>query len=165
MELHIKPVSKNDAQEFILWRYEPPYDVYNIINDPTNSDKIREHIHYFVDPTINCHVITDTNGDLLGFVTFGTDGQVPGGNYNAEALDIGMGIRPDLTGQGQGHAFITAAINFAVKTYEPTMLRTTVATFNTRAQRLCLRAGFTIVDEFVATTWTKKPFYILTKTV
>lgn len=165
MELFINPVTEKDVQTFVLWRYEPPYDVYNVIDDPTNNEKMQEQIRYFLDPAVNCHVITDTSSDPLGFITFGADGQVPGGDYSADALDIGMGIRPDLTGQGQGHEFITAAINFAMKTYQPTMLRTTVATFNTRAQRLCLRAGFTIIDEFVATTWTKKPFYVLIKTL
>ncbi len=165
MELFVKPVTEKDAQAFVLWRYESPYDVYNVIDDPTNREKINEQIDYFLDPTVNCHVITNPNGDLLGFITFGADGQVPGGDYSAEALDIGMGIRPELTGQGQGHAFISAAIEFAFNAYQPTMLRTTVATFNKRAQRLCLRAGFTIVDEFVATSWTKKTFYILTKTL
>ncbi len=165
MELQVKPVNIEDAQKFVLWRYEPPYAVYNVIDDPADNEQIKEQIDYFLDPAVNCHVITDRNNDLLGLITFGADGQVPGGDYSAEALDIGMGIRPDLTGQGRGNAFITAAIDFAVKAYQPTMLRTTVATFNKRAQRLCLRAGFTIVDEFVATTWTKKPFYILTKTL
>ncbi len=165
MELLVKSVTKSDIQEFVLWRYEEPYDVYNVIDDPGDSQKIQEQAGYFMDPAINCHVIKNTDGELLGFVTFGKDGQVPGGDYSADALDIGMGIRPDLTGKGLGHTFITAAINFAIKTYQPAMLRTTVADFNKRAQRLCLRAGFVIVDEFVATTWTKKPFYILTKTL
>lgn len=58
------------------------------------------------------------------------------------ALDIGLGLRPDLTGQGHGSEYINAVIDFIQPTYPPGRLRVTIAEFNTRALRVWEKAGF-----------------------
>ena len=60
----------------------------------------------------------------------------PGGDYSASALDIGLGLHPDLVGQGYGGAFIEAILAFATQTFTPEALRLTVAAFNHRARQL-----------------------------
>ena len=143
MEISFRPVSKEDVQKFYFWRYEPPYDIYN-----EGGDLSDEELAYFLDPQIRCHAMFDGTNTLIAYCTFGADGQVPGGDYKADALDIGMGVRPDLTGQGKGVDYAQAAINFALDTYAPHALRVTIATFNERAQKVWQKAGFVEIDRF-----------------
>ena len=83
---------------------------------------------------------------LAGFVCFGAEAQVSGardaGLYVADALDIGLGLRPDLTGHGLGDAFVAACLDHARRTRHPRSLRLAVAEFNQRAIRVYERAGF-----------------------
>ncbi|MDQ2672203.1 MAG: GNAT family N-acetyltransferase, partial [Actinomycetota bacterium] len=72
---------------------------------------------------------------------FGEDAQVASGKrfglYEAEpALDVGLGMRPDLTGRGLGEEFVYAGLRFARETYSPPAFRLTVAAFNRRAIRV-----------------------------
>jgi ribosomal-protein-alanine N-acetyltransferase len=67
---------------------------------------------------------------------------------NDDALDIGVGMRPDLTGHGKGLSFVRAVFDFARRTYTTTTYRVTIAAFNLRAQRLCLALGFRAVARF-----------------
>lgn len=141
--MQIVPINAAQVQAFLRWRYEPPYEVYNFDADADDSSP-----DYFLDPAIACHALLDETGEMVGFCTFGKDGQVPGGDYSADALDIGMGMRPDLTGQGHGAAFRDAVIDFALHTFAPTMLRVTIANFNERAKRVWEGAGFEAVQRF-----------------
>jgi RimJ/RimL family protein N-acetyltransferase len=75
---------------------------------------------------------------------------VSGGDYRSAALDIGMGVRPDLTGRGTGASFAAAVIDFALKSFVPPALRVTVAAFNLRAQRVWIKNGFQATQSFVS---------------
>ena len=77
------------------------------------------------------------------------EGQVSGGHYSAEALDIGMGIRPDLIGQGRGKLYARAVARYGTNRYGANQLRVTIAAFNQRAQRVWRQLGFEQVEKFV----------------
>src|SRR5256885_14249316 len=78
------------AAEIVTWRYPPPYDCY----DMTGTDPA-----VLASPASGFFALTGDSG-LIGFRSFGNDGRVPGGGYDAPALDTGGGLRPDLTGRG-----------------------------------------------------------------
>ena len=137
MNLSFRSMDETSARETITWRYEPPYDFYN--PDP---DKAEETVQWFLDPNNAYYAITDDAGKLVGYCCFGIDARVPGGDYNADSLDIGLGMRPDLTGQGRGTDFFAAIMDFARRTFEPQALRITVAAFNRRAMRVYEKTGF-----------------------
>ena len=61
-----------------------------------------------------------------------------GGN----TLDIGLGMRPDLTGKGAGQSFVKKGIEFAMQNFRPETLRLSVATFNKRAISVYEKEGF-----------------------
>lgn len=143
MRLHFKPMNEADARVAANWRYEPPYDRYNF-----DSADIEELVPFFADPGNAYYSISDDAGELIAFCCFGFEGRVPGGDYSRDALDLGLGVRPDLTGQGRGPAFVAALIDFAQRTFAPSTLRVTVAEFNGRALRVWERAGFTPVQRF-----------------
>ena len=155
MQLSIQPINRAFALEICGWRYESPYDIYNWGSPPD-----KETLRYILDPTFAFHAIVDAEGELAGFCSFGVDGQVPGGDYSVDALDIGMGVRPDLTGRGLGTTFATSVVDFASRQYAPQQLRVTIATFNKRAQRVWEKLGFKKVSEFHSEK-SNVPFVIL----
>lgn len=145
------------AQTIAEWQYEPPYDRYTI--EPADRAEVAA---FFTDPHNAYYTMRDDAGELHAFCCFGFDARVPGGNYSAEALDLGMGVRPDLTGQGRGASFATALCDFAQQHYAPAALRVTVAAFNERALRVWRGIGFVEVQRFLRLR-DSAPFVILVR--
>ena len=143
MNVSFRRVTNEHVQKFLAWRYPPPYDVYNLDAEPSSAE-----IAYSLDPQYQYHVMLDDAGAVLAFCSFGADGRVPGGDYSDDALDIGMGLRPDLTGQGRGIDYVQRVIGFALDMYAPNALRVTIAAFNQRAQTVWKKAGFVEVSRF-----------------
>ncbi len=129
-------------REFAAWRHDPPYDVYNI------TQPVDEAVGYFL--RIGTHVI-DRAGELAAFFTFGSDARVPGGDYSVAALDVGLGVKPALTGRGLGRSFVKAVVQFAAATTADP-LRVTIAGGNQRAQRVWLDNGFAETQRFSSDT-------------
>jgi len=136
-------MNKVNARAILNWRYDAPYDLYN-----PDSDNVEEDVQAFLDPKNAYYTITDRHGDLVAYCCFGPDAQVQGGDYTTAALDIGLGMRPDLTSQGHGLTYVNAVLDFARRTFTPTALRITVAEFNKRALRVWEKAGFRPVQTF-----------------
>jgi [ribosomal protein S18]-alanine N-acetyltransferase len=128
------------AADIVTWRYPPPYDCY----DMTDADP-----GVLASQDGGFFALIDGTG-LIGFRSFGPDGQVPGGVYDDSALDIGGGLRPDLTGQGRGREAIQTGLDFGQREFDPAAFRVTVATFNIRAQRVVAALGFRTIGSFRA---------------
>ena len=143
------------ARAILGWRYDPPYDIYNLA-----SDDVESVVQSMMDPQNAYFSITDEKGELAAYCCFGREGQVPGGDYSRDALDIGMGVRPELTGRGLGHEFVDSVLDFAGTTFALCVYRVTVAEFNERALRVWEKAGFQRVDRFQRDR-DKRPFIIL----
>jgi ribosomal-protein-alanine N-acetyltransferase len=157
MAFAFRLADEGTVRAFLEWRYEPPYDIYN--PDP---ETLEEEVQYFLDPQVTCYGMWNEQGELAAYCTFGQDGQVPGGDYGEEGLDIGLGVRPDLTGQGQGIGYVEAVVDFAWRSFAPRALRVTVAEFNARAQRVWKKAGFRKVQRFERDP-DGLPFVVLTR--
>lgn len=155
MNLSIQPLTQTQIHEFIGWQYDGPYAMYSM-----NDENEAELVPFFSDPANGYFAIVDETNLLLGFCNFGADAQVPGGNYSADAIDVGIGMRPDLTGQGQGAGYAQVVFEFAENEYPGQPFRATIAEFNKRAQRVCIKHGFEAVDRFERTK-DKRPFLIL----
>ena len=139
-KFQIVSLSKVHALEIFRWRYPLPYDFYN----PPESN----NPELLLDTTFQFHAIVDDNNQFLGFCSFGIDGQVSGGNYSMPAIDIGLGMKPSLTGQGFGSSFFKAILDFAINNYEAEIVRLSVANFNQRALSLYKNFGFQAQQTF-----------------
>jgi RimJ/RimL family protein N-acetyltransferase len=101
-------MNEEDTREIAAWRYEAPYDFYDMTNDPEGLEKLlgppeRRRGYYAV----------LSGGELVGFFCYGLGGQLPGFDYPGDGcIDIGLGLRPDLTGKGLGLKFIRAGLQF-----------------------------------------------------
>jgi len=140
--VRIVPMTEAFAADIATWRYPAPYDCY----DMTDVDQA-----FLVDPESGFFALTD-NDALIGYRSFGADGQVPGGTYDSSALDTGGGLRPELTGQGLGRRAISTGLDFGRERFSPGAFRVTVASFNARALRVVEALGFGATDRFEATT-------------
>jgi len=157
MSFIFRPLDEISAETILHWKYEPPYDIYNLAS-PEPEDALR----YLLDPQNAFYGVYGRQGQLEAFCSFGPDGQVTGGEYGTPALDIGLGVRPDLTGQGHGSECVNAVINFAASTYAPKQLRVTIAAFNGRARRVWEKAGFQVIQKFRG-GWENTDFVIMMK--
>ncbi len=57
-------------------------------------------------------------------------------------------MRPDLTSRGLASELLPQVAALAQNLFQPSQLRTAVATFNERSLALCHKAGFTAVRDF-----------------
>jgi [ribosomal protein S18]-alanine N-acetyltransferase len=134
-----KKRAEEDAHQIASWHYPPPYDFYDMDQDP-------EDLAELLDPQTwqepNYSVFNEEN-ELVGFFDFKPDGQT---------VEVGLGLRPDLTGRGLGRAFITAGLTFGQELFSVEVWSLRVATFNTRAIRLYEHAGFTRLNTFLQHT-------------
>lgn len=92
--------------------------------------------------------------NLVGYFCYGESAQVPAGRaqglYPEGWVDIGLAMRPDLTGRGKGLRFFRAGLAHTVRLFPGISQRLTVATFNQRAKKVYERAGFIPGPQFAA---------------
>ena len=154
-----RPVTPVYGREIIGWRYPDQHAFYN--TDPAYAD---EDLAALLDPSHHHHTVHDAAGRLCGFCCFGRDARVPGGDYaDREALDIGLGMHPDLVGHGHSGPFLAAILDFARAEYASPRFRATVAGFNQRSRRMFEKAGFGIVDRFLCDSAPPVEFVILVR--
>jgi RimJ/RimL family protein N-acetyltransferase len=125
----IEPLTDAEAAQLAAWRYQPPYDFYDGDADPGDLAELldpgRRGDRYWA--------ARDDAGTMFGFYYFAV---------RAKAVEIGLGLRPDLVGQGRGHEFFLDGVAFAHERFGEPGLLLNVAAFNARAIKVYERAGF-----------------------
>lgn len=137
------PMDEGDARAVLAWRYAEPYDFYNA--DPADS---AHDLKNLVEPANSYYSVKDGRAELVAYCCFGPEARVAGGVYGPGALDVGGGLRPDLTGAGLGPAWLRAVVAFGGRRFAPPAFRATVAAWNRRALVVCERAGFEVAGSF-----------------
>ena len=66
-------------------------------------------------------------------------------DWQGNVVDVGIGLRPELTGHGLGESFLRAQLDYATSQWSPATFRLFVAAWNGRAIRLYERLGFSEV--------------------
>jgi len=135
-----QPMTQKEAVHITeQWHYEGEYSFYDVAAD-------KEDMEEFLDSEQregkSFSVYYD--GSLIGFFSFNKP--EPG------VVDIGLGMRPDLTGKGQGKSFLEEGIDFARNSFVPQKMTLSVATFNERAIKVYERVGFKKIKTFMQDT-------------
>ncbi|MGG2063728.1 GNAT family N-acetyltransferase [Bacillus sp. S14(2024)] len=136
MDIHV--LTSGEAEEINVWQYDEPYELYSFTGAPETLEELLDGTYYGV---------RNEHNELIGYFCFGDNAQVPGGRdaklYTGECVvDIGLGIKPALTGKGLGISFLQAGLQFAKEQFGPEKIRLSVAAFNERAIHLYMKAGF-----------------------
>lgn len=141
--LQFAPLQRVHADAIVQWCYPRPFEIYNTLperREAATQDLLRPEYCYFA--------VLDDRGLLIAHCCLGADARVAGGDYSADALDLGVGLRPDLTGRGLGRHVIAAAMCHAIGRFQPERFRVTIASFNQRARRVCTTLGFRHENRF-----------------
>lgn len=139
----LKPMTDEAAREIAAWQYTGEYAQFNVAPDDV-EDAVRDYL----DPALDYHAVWHPVYGLAAFCCYGEEAQVPGGDYDEEAIDLGLGLRPDLLGRGLSGMIFEAAM--ANRSNEGRPLRATVAAFNLRSLRMLEKAGFVERRSFTA---------------
>jgi len=129
MDYHITPMTAVFAQVIAGWHYEGEYRFYDADQDPEDLEEL-------LDPESwpeTFFAVLNADQTLVGYFIFG---------HSEDAVEIGLGLAPEYTGQGLGLAFVNAGLEFARQRFQPKIFRLKVATFNQRAIRVYRQAGF-----------------------
>ena len=128
-------MSEEEAEEVISWRYPGEYSFYDMERDVEDMAELRAgHVR----ETKYFSALED--GELIGFFDFVVYGDV---------VEVGLGLRPDLTGKGLGARFLEQGLAFARECFRPQRFRLRVAKFNERAIEVYRRAGFVVERDYV----------------
>lgn len=129
LAVSFRVMSQADAVEISGWHYQPPYDFYDATAD---ADDLAE----LLDPKLragNYLAAVDRGGAVVAFAQLVAE---------AGTVDVGLGLRPDLTGRGLGAAFLESVLSEARSRHAPQRFTLSVAAFNRRAIVVYERAGF-----------------------
>jgi RimJ/RimL family protein N-acetyltransferase len=124
----LRPLTAEQGEVMAQWRYPGPWAVYDVTGP--------------LDPAEGFWAVLDERGDVAGYACFGFEARVPGLNERPGVLDVGVGMRPDLTGQGLGRAFAEAVLTHGHAISGVGRLRAVVQEWNTRGRRLLTGLGF-----------------------
>jgi len=135
-EFAIRPMTAADASAVTAWRYPDEYSFYNADADLDDLAELLDPSEwgrrYFAADELDGHT-------LAGLLVVKLTGSV---------AEIGLGLRPDLTGQGLGESFLRACLRFASAALGAQRYTLAVAAFNRRAIAVYERAGFVEVERF-----------------
>jgi [ribosomal protein S18]-alanine N-acetyltransferase len=154
VDVMFEATTPETARALATWRYPAPYDTYDVGDEPAAlAEMLDARSPWFV--AFASDSAAGTDGAPIGYCCFGTSAEVGWEGdprlWTTEdgALSVGLGLRPDLTGQRLGLPFFEAVLAFAAKRFSPTVFRLFVLSFNQRAIRVYERAGFRRVGERV----------------
>ncbi|WP_394172805.1 GNAT family N-acetyltransferase [Guptibacillus hwajinpoensis] len=153
---HIQPMTLETAKEIQTWTYQEPYSLYSFSEDNEVLEELMD----------GSYVSVWNEEKLFGYFCFGQSARVPSGVnagvYEEDRLDIGLGIRPNETGKGNGRLFLQTGLHYAAERFGAKDFRLTVASFNDRARKVYEREGFKSHRSFVnRTTSSEVPFEVM----
>jgi ribosomal-protein-alanine N-acetyltransferase len=138
MQFRFELMNETYAHTIANWHYEGIYAFYDMDQDIEDLEELLDPHNW----TGKYCAVVDERGELVGFFCF---------EKEDDAVVIGLGLKPDYTGEGLGQAFVEAGLEYAKQRFDPVRFRLSVATFNRRAIRVYEKVGFkpdgTFIDE------------------
>jgi [ribosomal protein S18]-alanine N-acetyltransferase len=125
--MKVRPLTETDSEAIATWHYPGRYKTYEV------SERLTAEAGFWA---------VDHEAALVGYCCFGHEARVPGAVEEADTLDVGYGMRPDLMGHGLGREFVGAILDFAVGRFSPKRLRLLILDWNDRSRRVANALGF-----------------------
>lgn len=129
--MRARELTPAEAGRPLGWHYPGRYATYDV------NGALSGEAGYFA--------VEDDTGELVGYGCTGVEARVPGLEEEAGTVDVGYGMRPDLTGQGRGREFVGAVLE-RVREQEPqARLRMAILRWNERSRRAAEAHGLRVV--------------------
>lgn len=135
MNIKIDKLSQQNAEKIADdWKYDGEYSFYDMTEDIEDYEEI-------ISPLLreNNYFQVIRNDELFGFFVL---------EQTENIVDMGVGLKPELTGNGLGIQFIFLILNYIKENYSVPTVRLGVAKFNIRAQKVYEKAGFIKTREY-----------------
>ncbi|MBS4538469.1 GNAT family N-acetyltransferase [Clostridium sp. D2Q-11] len=139
MSYIFKPMRIQEAEEIVNWHYAGDYSFYDMKSDKEDLDEFLEPSNWE-----DTYFTVYKDKELIGFFSFN--------RMVDETVEIGLGIKPSLTGKGLGYEFIISGLEFAKNRYNTDKFSLAVATFNQRAIKAYKKIGFEPNGTFIQKT-------------
>jgi [ribosomal protein S18]-alanine N-acetyltransferase len=140
MAYRFKKMTQKEAEDIAYgWHYDGDYVFYDMESD-------EEDLAEFLDPASRGETVFTVlkEDSVTGFFSVSKPEE--------GICDIGLGMRPELTGNGMGSDFLKAGLSFVINEFKPDKITLSVATFNQRAIRVYKKNGFTAIGTFMQDT-------------
>ena len=145
--VRIAPVTEPDVRMLLRWRY--PMLPWMLSDDAVNPQLDERDVAWLLRPEYYYHAVWSQQGVMTGYCCYGADARINGGAYAENALDVGVGMHPDLVGRGFGTTLLEAVLAFANWHFRPERFRATINCANERSLQLFHSAGFQQIERFV----------------
>ena len=139
----LSPITEQDKKEICYWRYEGVYSVYNL---PSYAELKDSHVAFMHPEKEKNYYVFRKHDKLIGYVNIL---EKPTGIF------IGIGIAPNLCGQGYGRQILSEAVTISKELYPQKVPYLEVRSWNNRAIQCYKSAGFQIDGQ---------PYFIKTRT-
>lgn len=128
------------ANEVLNWHYNGKYSFYDIEFDKEDLEEFFKKIKN--NNWGNKYIALDEDEKLVGIFNYG---------FGDNVMEIGLGLRPDLTGKGIGESYIKAGIEFGKNKFKyiGKTVKLAVVAFNIRAIKVYERIGFKEVNRYM----------------
>jgi RimJ/RimL family protein N-acetyltransferase len=138
MQFRFVPMTEADGRQISEWAYPAPYEIYS----GSGWEQMAERQEDYADPMVRSQQFSSVrngNGELCGFAQFFPIVGV---------TRLGLGLRPDLCGQGIGTTFVQAIAREAKRRSPANEVDLEVLVWNERAIRTYEKAGFQRTDTY-----------------
>ena len=141
MKFDFVPMNKDFSNEIINWKYEEPYSFYDMTSDKEDLKEFKDEKNW----ENRYFAVINKKYKLVGFYSY---------NFEDKKMWIGFGLKPSLTGGGNGEEFVKSGIEFGIKYFDYTEkeIYLAVAKFNIRAIKLYKKIGFESIREYLQKT-------------
>lgn len=139
--MKLKPLGENEAKAVCEWRYEGIYAVYNL----SDWEVVVQ----------NCWSLADADCRESYFVGIWEDELLIGFGRiepNHEAVQIGIGLKPDQCGKGIGSRAVKLLVEEAKQRHPDEVIGLEVRRFNKRAIKCYESAGFKTISTYMKET-------------
>jgi RimJ/RimL family protein N-acetyltransferase len=131
--MKVRQLTIEDGMDIAMWRYPGAWAVYDALEAPRADE--------------GYWAVTGTDDRLVGFCCLGDAARPAGLDYEPGTLDVAIGMRPELTGQGLGPELGKVAVDYALSVSDGRRLRCAVPRWNERGLEAARAAGFSPVGE------------------
>ncbi|MBI9045672.1 MAG: GNAT family N-acetyltransferase [Anaerolineaceae bacterium] len=155
MKFQFVPMKEEYARKMIAeWKYEKAITLHDYNNEA-------EHLMDKESWGRGLFAVLNEDNQLIGELTTEffdeNDDYIEYTDYQPEKLNtaemwIGFGLKPELTGKGQGFSFVSACIDYAVRkhAYKGEFVFLGVPEFNQRAIKVYKKVGFEVFNQVEA---------------